>query len=1293
MSGYFDNLFNGNNDDNLSPIVAGIGFNDGANKGFWRIQPRVMFGRDKGQWIMMGAKLRSALKVAGKSVGFVGRSVGSTGTPDKVRTLIQGMSAFGIPDGIYELDTRHIEVVGATLPDEYLRSKGIDPQASSDPFGSLLAQSDIPNIEDVQKADITPDDIRLANDGVDTPEGQENEAYKNTPEGKAAIAQLPEDVAAEAKPFDISDYSDKPAGYEYASPEMQRLSDLTETNPKDVGSLSDADLKDIVNEFDSYARLNPMRNPGDPVGPMEDQWFIPLEDAVHAELAKRNVNPYGPQDISPDAEGAPDSAAKVADKAIQDAFDGEDVSDVDSLLDDVLNDTPASDDISDLLGPEVDTSDFDRPVIEKASVDEAGIEVDDFVNNPENDDLLKITDSSPRDNGGTDFTGIDRDGVEQRFSTRAGDMLRRVIHGEPGDTSLQDYLATPTVAPAKPLKPFEFLPKPVTVPDNAIPAEDFAVGERVWDAEGHEIGTVRKVLEKGFDNFGRDYTKAEVVGPDGKVSTTKLGHERGYKKLPAPEKAVAPEKPVIPNEPAAIPEPTKVELPTPAVAPATPPGPPNGPNVNPNGAPPPDDLTPSTKKAESLVAGDTIHNANGTSGTVTSVSNENGKVTVNYTDQNGEAKSKRFLEGNDVNTKPVTNIAPDREANGNPISDEQKQQLEDLDSMDSANPIEDADLRDRLMSAYNEMQDGDFQDEGEIQDLIDEVNDYYLSKNPVKETTPLPEVHDRDMKPAVRTEAEMQSTKGSGNKAKGTDKNADRIQSQLEDDYPDGHYIDDPKDNFSGGFITHRQTIDNGRARHEIIVKRTVGNQFLVINRFTDLATGEVKDFTSHDYRDTYSAIHGKTNGIEKMAQFFAGTLRPATGGGAKVNPGDKFTGDKAYFNHGGDWKRKMTYWRGKYSKMGRTLDDINKMTNKELKATFLDELKNKYNGDLNEMNAAHTLQDMRMLTLEEKIAIGLDGESERQNTTTDIVVGNIQRSKVQSMLDAMKSSNRIDGRDRFQELMNLLPEDSPEAKKILITFLRQMLKEDLDKTGITGGQRTKALQKLSAIVTNYVLNADKKWSVENELRFPHVSGSGVVVAKRGDKAEWTTNTGEKVVGVIVDLRSASGPRGNDDFVRMQFLDPKTGKLRTENSDLAATRMRIVDPNTPVSEYTGWDRGVPLAEKRGGKDFADRRAKALAQRAGQRRIRALGSDKKPQDDGSETVEVVPNGVTKQASQLLAGDTIYDTKGNAVGSVVKIKMTSANGQPIVAVMYKDVDGNVQKIAYHPDQEIGPDAPKA
>jgi len=1340
MSGYFDNLFNGNNDDNLSPIVAGIGFGSGANKGFWEIQPRVLFGRDKGQWIEMGAEIRSALKVAGKLVGFTGRAVGSSGSPDRVRALVQGMSHLGIPDGMYELDTRHIELIGATLPDEYLRSKGIDPQASSDPFGSLLAQSDIPNIEDVQKAEITPDDLRLANGGVNTPEGQENAAFKNTPAGKAAIAQLPDEAAAEAKPFDIVDWG-RTNPYPKIVSEPKYLEGLKNKNIAPDAEGDGVDLGELTKAIRKGIRSSFWSNNED-VNDHMDRYNDGLAKELTIKVAKKLglgvagsknfldylaknydkdyfsginvgkfstdgleefdklVDDYAANNIAPDAEGAPDSAAKVADKAIQDAFDGEDVSDVDSLLDDVLNDTPASDDISDLLGPEVDTSDFDRPVVEKASVDEAGIEVDDFVNNPENDDLLKITDFAPRDNGGTDFTGIDRDGVEQRFSTRAGDMLRRVIHGEPGDTSLQDYLATPTVAPVKPLKPFEFLPRPVTVPDNAIPAEDFSVGDKVWNADGNEIGTVRKVLEKGFDNFGRDYTKAEVVGPDGKVSTTKLGHERGYKKLPAPEKAIAPEKPTIPNEPAAIPEPTQVEFPTPDVAPASPPGPPNGPN--PNGAPPPpEDLTPPTKKAESLVAGDKIYNANGTSGTVDSVSTENGKVTVNYTDQNGEAKSKRFLEGNDVNTKPTSNIAPDREANGNPISDIQKQTLEDLDAMDTADSIQDKALKQRLMDAYNAMQDEDFQDEGEIQDLIDEINDYYLAKNggtPAATPTATPTApavrrgdHGRDIAPTEKSDAELFNTKVS---RKDGAQDPDAILNQLSEDYPDGFFVDDPNDTFDGGFMTHRKTIDGGRTRLEVIVSRTIGNQFQTAFRFTDLKTGEQKTFISHDSRDSYSAIHGKKNGIEVMTRHFSGETSPV-----KVGSGEH----SRYFAIGKTWQDRMKYWRGKFDKSARTEDSLNDKQRAELEE--------KYNGNIDAMNRAHTIEDMRMLTLEEKFELAANGEAETLNETTAVVLGNVERSAVESFYKAVAEGDTQSAKLRFQAMMNQLPDNSTSGG-VFTKVIRQGLKDRLDASGVTGKQRTKALQQLSATVTNYILHANKQWSTDNEIKLPHVSGGGMLVVKEGAKVEFSDNrrtkeypSGRKIIGRVVGLRPSSNGRGYNDFVRLQFLG-EDGKLHTSDADLAATHMKLVDDNTPLTSYDGWDRLGDLTFSRLGQEATDKRKAARLKKGMSWKdpsdpnynpnkvdLAYLGSDGVPQGEDPNTPSVNPSGVTKQAADLLSGDTIYDTNGNPLGTVVKTKITSKNGQPIVAVMYKDVDGNVQKIAYHPDQEIGPDAPKA
>lgn len=167
----------------LEAIVAGIGFNDGANKGFWRIQPRDRIKR----WVEMGAELRAAIKANGKVINAHGRSVGSTGKPDEVRVLFEGLGDAGIPDGVYAVPSRFIEKVTAVLPEEYVKNKGGKLATDVKP---LSVDGDVPDIADLERADVTPDDIRIANEGINSPEGKEQEAFKDSEEGKA-IAELP----------------------------------------------------------------------------------------------------------------------------------------------------------------------------------------------------------------------------------------------------------------------------------------------------------------------------------------------------------------------------------------------------------------------------------------------------------------------------------------------------------------------------------------------------------------------------------------------------------------------------------------------------------------------------------------------------------------------------------------------------------------------------------------------------------------------------------------------------------------------------------------------------------------------------------------------------------------------------------------------------------------------------------------------------------------------------------------------------------------------------------------------
>ena len=99
--------------DFLRGIIAAIGFNDGANKGFWRIQPRDRRGR----WIEMGAEVLAVLRDQrnNKKVGIAGNYVGPSGVPGKARVLVRDKK--GMFDGIYEIDSHVLDSdVKAILP-------------------------------------------------------------------------------------------------------------------------------------------------------------------------------------------------------------------------------------------------------------------------------------------------------------------------------------------------------------------------------------------------------------------------------------------------------------------------------------------------------------------------------------------------------------------------------------------------------------------------------------------------------------------------------------------------------------------------------------------------------------------------------------------------------------------------------------------------------------------------------------------------------------------------------------------------------------------------------------------------------------------------------------------------------------------------------------------------------------------------------------------------------------------------------------------------------------------------
>lgn len=181
----------------LTSLLASIGFNDGANKGFWRVQPREKVGKDAGQWIEMGAELRMFYKnKRGETASVPGRAVGSTGTPDGVRVLVQGQE--GVPDGIYGADTANVRIAEAILPGELLEEQGLKNAPSIDKKQEAL----LPTLDSLERSDITDDDIRLINEGAKSKEAKQHAEYKKSVEAEEKKAAPKK---SEAKPADEKD--------------------------------------------------------------------------------------------------------------------------------------------------------------------------------------------------------------------------------------------------------------------------------------------------------------------------------------------------------------------------------------------------------------------------------------------------------------------------------------------------------------------------------------------------------------------------------------------------------------------------------------------------------------------------------------------------------------------------------------------------------------------------------------------------------------------------------------------------------------------------------------------------------------------------------------------------------------------------------------------------------------------------------------------------------------------------------------------------------------------------------
>jgi hypothetical protein len=1277
-----------------TPITASLSYNDGANKGFWRIQPRALVGKDRGEWVEMGAEIRTWIKNnLGLAESIIGRALGSTGSPNGIRFRPNpGYESLGLsPDKIYGVDTNHVEKLEGSLSEEYLKSQGIEVPKNSTGDMTAAQIATVPTVDQLDSTDITPDDIRLANEGIDSPEGQEMSKFKDSEEGQA-IARLDEETAATVQQgvapggsfspeqlaagygftetekgsgkyetsipdegagtetvYTVPTTPDANGKYNVLRTEWTGLNDRSgirqDSNDYDAGSYDsladafkahaqqnwdlasamDADAADSANPFSANPpRLNRDTDVRTPEGAALLEGFLrkrlagwdanydespEVFDGLKAVLDDPNLS--GDERLQAIADAISDARIarrgkftegqktqeavygiyamqsklekagfeteftriqnaqkareqEIMDRAVREAMDitseSKDIT-VDDLIDEVATPEPGDDILDGLEIPEDDLLDdvidsdlsdpeFDLVPTRKENTFANELFGDEFISRE--GVTYKVLGTEEDEDGNVSVTAVDRNGERQTFNDDSYPVITKF--GKPKEAPR----ATPAPAPAPKAAPRPATPAarptpapaatpvatpaarptptptpaPVTsmpLPENATKVKDvneLQYGDIIYNKDGVEMGKFLSIQSKG----------------EGNAVTIKVSKNGTV--LPVRFDFIVPAYRTREGE-AATPTPSA----TPRRAkPATPPK-------------TPETAVAGQKKAQDLVDGDYILDSEGSpfgsgAGLVNSVSVANGRVTVNYTDSDGQVRTKLFREGKDVSldlgdsAEPKDIVSKSESGGGKKASKADLDKIAELDARDAADNIPDEDLRDELFDMINRIAEGDNPSAKEARDLIKRIEDAY---GPDEDETPedgegggldeeeipleeTPEFADRrtddgqnkSNKP-VRSVDAMRKTKlrnlldkfGKRHYVVGPDgkrvnpSDPSQTLSQTAADYPDGHFIDNPADELHNAYMTHRADIDGGNTKLEMGVIRTTNNQYKVFMRFTDKNTGEVRTLYSHDPRDTYMAIHGKKNGLENFYAYFSGKAAPLQNKESREY--------KKYFGEGRTYQDRLKYWRDKFNK---------NFSEDDLSDEELEVLENRFDGDIDAYNEAKSLEDFRILSLEERVKLTANGEAERLEEVVEKNLGRVLRKKVASFYEAFESDDRVSARQRYNAMLSLLP-DNAESRATVRRVISAEIKRRINASGVDGEERTAALQRMSGFVTAFSNFANKQFSLDNELAIPYANGEGIKVVKPGDLVIAQDNMGRDVVARVYKLLKGSGKTQNDDFVRL----------------------------------------------------------------------------------------------------------------------------------------------------------------
>jgi hypothetical protein len=310
--------------------------------------------------------------------------------------------------------------------------------------------------------------------------------------------------------------------------------------------------------------------------------------------------------------------------------------------------------------------------------------------------------------------------------------------------------------------------------------------------------------------------------------------------------------------------------------------------------------------------------------------------------------------------------------------------------------------------------------------------------------------------------------------------------------------------------------------------------------------------------------------------------------------------------------------------------------------------------------------------TPEEDAIIALNGRDERQNLSTAKDAENfrrVMRKEVPSLYDALDKNDKLAAFHSLLGYIQNLP-DTNEAKESARSVVKNSVREKFPY--LDQNELDHLLTRIDDAINQQVLPEAGTQVV------PHRYKSGEI-AQVGDVVRWGNNQKDYSYGRVVQKltaeRDESGNYGYGNYVYVSHpgmenpVKVSTFNLQKANPDQPLTSgrrtiknyQRLVERSLAAGDSVNFDTGEVLSGTTGepipnvgfDTDFIDFSAIDFA-KYGDRII------------GGPTATKV-----KKATDLAAGDTLYDTNGGRMGTVYAIRRgTSKNGAKVVEVTFND-----------------------